>query len=79
MIAEILVNNYMLLGEIRNFGDILSEDDLRQIDEPILRALENQKKIRLLQNTNGEIIADLRERIEKLEREVFVTSTIGEE
>ena len=73
MIAEVLVNDYMLLGEKRNYGDILSEDNLRQIDEPIIRALENQKIIRILQNTNSEVIADLVERIEKLETEVFTS------
>lgn len=72
MIAEVLVHKYLLLGKERDLGDILSEDDLRQIDEPILRALENQKIIRILQNTNSEVIADLEEHIEELENSEVV-------
>ncbi|KKL97622.1 hypothetical protein LCGC14_1832610 [marine sediment metagenome] len=74
MIAEMLKDRYMLLGEERNRGDILTEDDLQQIDEPILRSLEDTKIIRILQNTNSDVINDLTERIEKLEIEVFAAN-----
>jgi hypothetical protein len=75
MRAEMLVN-YLILGEDRKAGEILDDDVLAQIDAGPLRALESQEIIRIL-TTDNETMAELVERLDKLEAAVFAPPTEG--
>ncbi len=73
MIAKVLQNNVMLLGEVRSLGETLDEEDLLKIDGEIIRALVNQSIIKVIEDTDDTLLA----RIEKLEAKVFAPSRRG--